>query len=208
MSVAVIADQGAIMTATNMQTVCLLGSPRRHCNSDALAERFVQQASLYGAPTETFALSELRYNGCKNLFRCKEDLERCGQTDDLTPVLAAVFHAQVLVLATPVYFTSVTGQLKLAIDRFFSFFVPDYPTAESKSRLTSGRHLVFLQTQGEPEDKYAELMESFSASFEGLGFDHRHLVRAWGVRHPGDINQQSEVLRDCDSVASRIYAGS
>lgn len=31
------------------------------------------------------------------------------------------------------------------------FFVPDYPTVEIKSRLTPGRHLVFLQTQGEPE---------------------------------------------------------
>ncbi len=196
------------MPSDKMPTVCLLGSPRRDCNSDALAERFVQQASLYGAPSETFALSEMRYNGCKNLFRCKEDLERCGQTDDLTPVLTAVSQAQVLVLATPVYFTSVTGQMKLAIDRFFSFFVPDYATAEKKSRLTSGRHLVFLQTQGEPEDKYGGLMESFSASFEGLGFNHRHLVRAWGVRHPGDINQQSSVLQKCDAIASLVYTGS
>lgn len=170
--------------------------------------RFIQQAAFYGAPTQTFALSQLHYNGCKNLFRCKTDLEHCGQVDDLTPVLAAVSQAQVLVLASPVYFTSITGQLKLAIDRFFSFFVPDYPTAERKSRLTSGRHLVFLQTQGEPEDKYAELMNSFSASFNGLGFDHHHLVRAWGVRNPGDINSESSILKDCDAMASLIYANS
>jgi len=149
--------EGEMMSANEMPTVCLLGCPRRDGNSDSLAERFVQQTAQYGAPTETFALSELRFNGCKNLFRCKEDLDRCGQADGLTAVLQAVSRAQVLVLASPVYFTSVSGQLKLAIDRFFSFFVPDYPTAQNKSRLTSGRHPVFLQTQGKPEDRYADL---------------------------------------------------
>ena len=128
------------MFGDNMLTVCLLGSPRRSCYSDTLAERFTQKASQYGAPVKTFALSELSYSGCKNLFRCKKDLDHCGQTDDLTPVLQAVAESQILVLASPVYFTSVSGQLKLAIDRFFSFFVPDYPTAKTKSRLTSGRH--------------------------------------------------------------------
>ena len=172
------------MIPNQMNTVCLLGSPRRDGNSDTFAKRFLQQAKKYQAPNESFALSELRYSGCKNLFQCKDGLEHCGQMDDLTQVLAAVSKAQVLVLATPVYFTGISGQLKLAIDRFFSFFVPDYPTAKIKSRLSSGRHLVFLQAQGEPEDRYAGLMDSFSASFTGLGFDHHHLVRACGVRNP------------------------
>lgn len=193
------------MPPDKMRTVCLLGSPRRKCNSDTLADRFILRAEQFDAPVEKIALSALSYNGCRNLFRCKKDLDHCGQIDDLTPVLEAVSRAQVLVLASPVYFTSITGQLKLAIDRFFSFFVPDYPTAEIKSRLTPGRHLVFLQTQGEPEDRYVNLMESFSASFRGLGFDNHHLVRAWGVREPGDVNSESSALKDCDDIAERVY---
>ena len=188
-----------------MRTVCLLGSPRRGCNSDTLADRFIQRAESLNASVEKVTLSELSFNGCENLFRCKKDLDHCGQVDDLTPVLEAVAQAQVLVLASPVYFTSITGQLKLALDRFFSFFVPDYPTAKIKSRLTPGRHLVFLQTQGEPETRYGDLMDSFSASFKGLGYDHHHLVRACGVREPGDIKSDSSVLLDCDEIADRIY---
>ena len=190
----------------NKSTVCLLGSPRRQGNSDSLASRFTQSAIHHGASVETFALSQMSYNGCQNLFKCKNGQEHCGQQDDLTAVLNAITQSQVLVLSSPVYFTGVSGQLKLAIDRFFSFFVPDYPTAENKSRLSSGRHLVFLQTQGEPEDKYAGLMESMSASFKGLGFDHQHLVRAWSVRNPGDITSNAAVLNDCDAVAARVYA--
>jgi len=51
-------------------------------------------------------------------------------------------------------------------------------------------------------------MESFSASFCGLGFDHHHLVRAWNVRQPGDIHAGTKVMKDCDAAALRIYAGS
>ena len=193
------------MSSAQLNTVCLLGSPRRGGNSDALAQRFVQQAKAFGATPQTFALSELTYNGCKNLFQCKEGTEKCGQIDDLTKVLDAISTAQVLVLATPVYFTSVSGPLKLAIDRFFSFFVPDYPTAQKKSRLTSAEHLVFLQTQGEAENRYAGLMDSFSASFTALGFDQHHLVRACGVRQPGDIAQDSSVFQDCDALAAQLY---
>lgn len=191
-----------------MKTVCLLGSPRRDCNSDAMAHSFIEQAKLCGAPAEFYALPSLTYNGCQNLFHCKTGLNHCGQIDGLTPVLEAVSRAQVLILASPVYFTSISGQLKLAIDRFFSFFVPGYPTAQKKSRLTSGRHVVLLQAQGEPEDRYADLMQNFSASFTGLGFDQQHHVRAWSVRNPGDIAKSPGFLQQCRDTAVKIYGNS
>ena len=64
---------------------------------------------------------------------------------------------------------------------------------------------MLLQTQGEPEEKYADLLESMSVSFKGLGFDNQHLVRACGVRNQGDIASDSEYLEECDSLAARIY---
>lgn len=185
------------MPANTMKTVCLLGSPRHDGNSDTLANSFLHHASALGAPTEVFKLADLQYNGCKNLFRCKTDLDHCGQVDDLTPVLNAVSQAQVLVLASPVYFTTITGQLKLALDRFFSFFVPDYATAERRSRLTGERHVVLVQTQGESEENYAGLLDSFAHSFDWMGFENRHLIRACGVRQPGDIKPDASVLKDC-----------
>lgn len=188
-----------------MKTTCILGSPRRGGNSDTLADRFSREAVKHNASVETFALSDLTYNGCINLFECKNGLERCGQKDGLTPVLKSVEESQVLVLASPIYFTNVPGQLKLVIDRFFSFFVPDYPTAEVKTRLSPNRHLVLIQTQGEPEHRYANLLDQYSMSFKGLGFDNLHLVRAWGVREPSDVLANSKFLEQCDSVVKDIY---
>jgi len=186
-------------------TVILKGSPRQGGNSDALADLFRVEAEGWGAAVQEVKLIDLTYQGCINLFHCKTGGDTCGQVDDLTPVLAAIAQAQVLVLASPVYFTSISGQLKLAMDRFFSFLVPDYVTNPDKSRLGHGRHLVFLQTQGEPETRYRDLLASFQASFAGLGFDHHHLVRAVGVREPGDVAGQADYQQDCAAVARRVY---
>ena len=189
-----------------MKTTCLLGSPRRGGNSDTLAIRFIQQAEYYQADISTFRLAELEYNGCINLFECKNGLTHCGQNDGLTPVLQSISESQVLVLASPIYFTNVTGQMKLAIDRLFSFFVPDYPTASVKSRLTPDRHIVLIQTQGEPENRYHNILEQYSASFKGLGFDNMHLIRAWGVREPDDVMSNPDFMDQCDTIARQIYA--
>ncbi len=188
-----------------MQTLCLLGSPRRGGNSDTLAERFCARAAHHGAPVERVVLSDLSFAGCRNLFRCKQDLTRCGQTDDLTPVLERVSRAHVLVLASPIYFTNITGQLKTAIDRFFSFLVPDYPSKAEKSRLGRGRTLVLVQTQGEPEERYGDLLGSYAAAFEHLGYDRHYLVRAWDVREPGDVASRPDFLQRCDAVADQVY---
>ena len=192
----------------SQRTLCLLGSPRRGGNSDFLAARFCRRAAEWGAPVEQVALSDLDFSGCRNLFRCKQDQSHCGQSDDLSPVLDQVAQAQVLVLASPVYFTNLTGQLKSAIDRFFSFLVPDYPLAERKSRLTPWRTLVLVQTQGEGEARYGDLLKSYSAGFTHLGYTRQYLVRAWGVREAGAVAAHPAFLARCDAVARRVFGAS
>ena len=186
-------------------TLCLLGSPRRGGHSDQLAARFCRHGAARGAPVEQVALSELSYSGCRNLMRCKQDLRHCGQRDELTPVLDSLAAAEVLVLASPVYFTNLTGQLKLAVDRLFSFLVPDYPRKDRKSRLSPGRTLVLVQTQGEPEARYGDLLAAYGAGFRHLGYERQLLVRAWGVREPGEATSHPAVLARCDAVAAQVY---
>lgn len=194
------------MSEQAKKTVCLLGSPRRGGNSDQIANWFCDAAAAHGSEVKVFAVGDMTFSGCRNLFRCKTDLDHCGQTDALTPVLEAVREADVLVMASPIYFTTITGQLKLAMDRFFSFLVPEYAKVDDKSRLGSGRTLVFVQTQGEPESQYGDLLQSLSKGFRFLGFDDQHLLRAWGVREIGDVLGDTELQAQCESTAGKIYS--
>ena len=98
-----------------MKIVSLLGSPRPRGNSTFIANRFCDIARNRNAEVESFALNKMKYRGCQACMTCKTKLDRCVLKDDLTEVLDAVREADVLVLATPVYYGEVSSQLKAFI---------------------------------------------------------------------------------------------
>ena len=127
-----------------MRIVCLLGSPRSRGNSTAVARHFCETAEKKGASIQTFALNKLNYRGCQACMTCKTKLDRCVLKDDLTEVLDAIRDADVLVMATPVYYGEVSSQLKAFIDRTFSYLVPDFETNPAPSPTLKNRDLQFL----------------------------------------------------------------
>jgi len=99
-----------------MNIVCLKGSPRSSGNSAAIAERLLAATAGLGAETYVVELNRLSYSGCQGCYACKMKLDRCILDNDLAAVLAEVKTADAVVLATPVYYGDVTGQLKCFID--------------------------------------------------------------------------------------------
>ena len=191
-----------------MKTVCVLGSPRPGGNSSTLAKRLCDRIGGNGSEVRTFALNKLEYRGCQACMACKTRLDRCVLEDDVTEILAAVHRADVLILATPVYFGDVSSQMKGFIDRMYSFLVPDYRTILEKSRLRPGKKLVFVQVQGRPvEGNFADVFPRYDEFFRWYGFEERHLVRSWGVREPGEVAERVDVMARVEEVARALTAG-
>lgn len=186
------------------ETLILLGSPRADGNSDRLALHLAEQLRAAGAAVETVALRDLAYSGCRNLFHCKTASDRCGLEDGLTAVLDKVRTADNLVVAAPVYFTDVPSGVKAVIDRFFSFFVPDYPTAEVKSRLRGGKSFTLIQVQGETGGAYADLLTRYEKGLRMLGFGTFHHIHAQGVRNPGDLDDRLEIWAEVDALSRTL----
>ncbi|MCX5909437.1 MAG: flavodoxin family protein, partial [Deltaproteobacteria bacterium] len=135
-----------------MKITCLLGSPRPDGNSATLAKHFCSTAEKLGATVQTFSLNTLHYKGCQGCMACKTKMDKCILQDDLTQVLESIRESDVLVMATPVYMVEMTSPLRAFIERAYSYFVPDFATNPNPSRL-SGKKMVFIQTQGRPEEK-------------------------------------------------------
>lgn len=184
--------------------LCLCGSPRRPSNSSLIAESFAEGAAAEGAAVTTVALGELAFNGCRNLFHCKTGGTACGQNDDLTPVLQQLADTDVLVLASPIYFTDVSSQMKQAIDRFFSFLRDDYVTNPEKSRLPPGKSLVMILTQGEAETHCTDVFDRYGRAFEFLGFKDRHLIRACRLRAADAVTHYPELLIEARKLAHHL----
>ncbi len=185
--------------------VCLTASARTKGNSASLARLLAEEATRRGASVESFNLAHLSFRGCQGCLACKKTRDTCALQDDLTEVLDLVSRGDVLVLATPIYFGEVAGQLKMFIDRCFSFYLPDYRQNPSPSRLSPGKTLVFIQTQGVDDPaRYDEVFARYEYFFQRFGFTQTHHLVAAGVREEGEVLAREDTKKRIQCLVDHL----
>ena len=100
-----------------MVTVIIVnGSPRKSWNTATLLEHALKGAESIGAKTELVHLYDLDYKGCTSCFACKlkggKSYGKCAMNDDLTLVLERIAEADALILGSPVYLGTATGEMR------------------------------------------------------------------------------------------------
>lgn len=98
------------------KVLIISASPRRHGNSDLLCDRFAEGARESGNEVEKIFLADKKIGYCRGCGVCNA-AHRCVQKDDMAEILDKMVAADVIVLATPVYFYTMDGQMKTLIDR-------------------------------------------------------------------------------------------
>jgi multimeric flavodoxin WrbA len=106
------------MTApdSHPKVVAVIGSPRRRGNTATLVDAALEELERCGCDCERIVLSTLRINACDGHANCGER-ESCPHDDDMPGVLEQVYAADGLILATPIYYENVSGQMKTFMDR-------------------------------------------------------------------------------------------
>lgn len=95
----------------------LSGSPRKGGNSDILCDQFALGAQAAGHEVEKISVAAKRVAPCSACYYCRSHGGACVHRDDMAGILQKMIDADVLVLASPVYFYSIAAQLKAVIDR-------------------------------------------------------------------------------------------
>lgn len=109
------------------KVLIISASPRKNGNSDILCDSFAAGALSKGHQVEKIRLAEMTIHYCLGCGACYQT-HHCIQKDDMHLILEKARAADVIVLATPVYFYAMNGQLKTMIDRF----VPCYEQMTNK----------------------------------------------------------------------------
>ena len=99
------------------KVLILSGSPRKGGNSDLLCDEFMRGAQESGNEVEKIRVAEKNVAPCKGCYYCRKSGGQCVSKDDMGEILQKMIDADVLVLASPVYFYSIDAQLKAVIDR-------------------------------------------------------------------------------------------
>ena len=127
-----------------MRVLAINGSPRKKWNTATLLEKALEGAASRGAETELIHLYDLDFKGCTSCFSCKlkggKSYGKCAMKDGLTPVLEKLADTDAFLLGSPIYFGTVTGEMRSFMERLLfqyltytrppgSLFVRKIPTA-------------------------------------------------------------------------------
>jgi multimeric flavodoxin WrbA len=146
----------------------IAGSARRQGNSATLMRAVLKGAAGAGAETGEVYLNGLVYHGCQGCDRCSPR-GTCILSDDLTPVLAELRGATGWVLASPIYYDGLSGQMKTFFDRCRTF-TKDPETQELRPQLEGRRQgVVILTYEDEPRDDYLREAEKLSKYLAWMG---------------------------------------
>ena len=131
-----------------MKKVLILeGSPRRNGNSAILSDEFARGAEEAGCSVEKIQIAHKKIAGCLGCNGCYRNGGACVQKDDMTEIREQMLAADVIVLASPIYFYSMTAQMKAVIDRTYAF----YPQL-------AGKTFYFIITCAAADASYTETM--------------------------------------------------
>jgi multimeric flavodoxin WrbA len=164
------------------KVLVLSGSPRRGGNSDLLCDQLIKGAEESGNQVEKIFLRNMHINYCLACDGCKRNKGECAIKDDMAGILENMIDADVIVMATPVYFYSIDAQMKTLIDRT----VARYTEIE-------GKEFYFIMTAAD-EEKHAldRTLECFRGFTDCLpGSMERGVVYGSGVWHKGEISGTS-----------------
>ena len=162
-----------------MNVLILSGSPRKGGNTELLAEAFAKGASAQHH-VEIVSVRDYKVNPCLGCNACFKSNGICAQKDDMSVIYEKVSQADMLVIASPVYFYGISAQLKAVIDRFHN---PIRDTFHIKKMA-----LLLVGAASLPELFDAILTEyNLCLKFFDIKDAGKVLVR--GVKDKGDINK-------------------
>ena len=166
--------------------IILNGSPRKSGNTSALTAAFAEGAKEAGNTVTEFFLNGMNIHGCLGCFGGGRNPESpCVQKDDMEKIYPVYKEADIVVLATPLYYWTISGQLKCAFDRLFAVAEcdPNYRNPKKESAL-----IMAAEGHG-----FEETLYWYDSLEKHLGWRSIGKVLCGGVMDVGDIQGRKEL---------------
>ena len=169
------------------QIVILNGSPRKNGNTAQLVQAFRQGAEQAGHTVSEFFLSGMDIRGCKGCFGGHSSRDcPCVQKDDMQAIYPAVRNCDVVVLASPLYYWNLSGQLRTAMDRLFAL-------EENDGNLLRGHGRCCALLMAAEGNGFADVLTYYRHLADHLQWEDLGQVLAGGNGDVGDIAGKPEL---------------
>ena len=152
-----------------MKILILDGSPKKNGKTAGLKRAFIEGASQNGHEIVDLYLHKMNIKGCLACDACRNGkVERCVQHDEMNIIFDELIKADVVVFTSPMMWGTVSGQLRIATDRFYAYcWNPKW------QGVFKGKLMVLMMTAGAdgqiPEEQLYQPALHWYSIFEYLG---------------------------------------
>lgn len=166
--------------------IVITGSPRNNGNSEILADAFIKGAESSGNNVTKINLNKLKVNSCIGCFYCSSHDGNCVQRDGMDEIYPELRKADMIVLASPIYFCAFTSQMKAFIDRLNVAFAKQF------SIKTSALLTVYADTNTSISEPIIATYKSF---IQYLNWEDKGIIAVQGMENKGDINDHPSLAQ-------------
>ncbi|MFC1967679.1 flavodoxin family protein [Chloroflexota bacterium] len=182
-----------------MKVLGIMGSPRIRGNSDLLLDEALRGAQSRGAEVEKIIVDKLKIAPCKEYYGCLKD-GNCVMRDDMDAIIPKLLDAEAVIVASPIFFYSVSAQLKALIDRCQALWARKYVLKQKP--LKTGRKGAFIAVGATRGEKL----------FEGPTLTIKYLFQAIDVAYADEllirsVDQKGEIKDHPDTLQSAFEMG-
>jgi multimeric flavodoxin WrbA len=174
---------------SNKHILILKGSPREKGNSSILADQVAAGARAAGAEVESFYLHSMDIRPCDACDACRETGEGCIIEDDMQVLYPKLCSADAIVIASPVYWFTMSAQIKLCIDRWYALEGP-------RGSALAGKAIGIVLTYGDADPFASGAVNAIRAFQDMFRYIKANIVGiVYGTAsNAGDIQNQPSLL--------------
>jgi len=193
------------MANTSKNVMIVVGSPRKRGNSSTLAKQVSSGAKEAGATVELFNLHDMNIKPCSACDGCrKKRATGCVIRDDMQKLYSKMRAADAIVIASPIYWFTVSAQTKLFMDRWYAFGADENYKVLAEKKFG----IVLVYADADPFSSGAvNALRTFQDAFNYLGAQVVGTVygSAWKA---GEISQNKAVMKQAYALGEKIAATS
>ena len=188
-----------------MKVLGILGSPRKGGNTEFLLEEALKGAEAEGGETERLRLTEFEIIPCKECLACYQD-GNCILLDDMSKIYPKLLEADIIILASPIFFYGVTAWAKGLIDRCQALWARKYhlkdPSLGIEEKKRKGFFISAGGTKGQKVFDGAILTAKYFFDVLNAGYAGELVIRE--VDAKGDILKHPETLKEAFEAGRKL----
>jgi len=180
----------------------IMGSPRIKGNTDLLLEETLKGAKSQGADVEKIVVDKLKIAPCKEYLGCFRD-GNCVIRDDMDAIYPKLLEADIVIIASPIFFYGVTSQVKALIDRCQALWARKHIL---KQTLPDGNRKGAFIAVGATKGKrlFEGVILTVKYFFEAIGVEYADEILVRSVDARGEIRQHQKALADAFELGKRL----